>query len=68
MRNRLPYSFFFVALIAALFPAGHAAAGIESLVVPYTATEDVVYGQKEGMGLTLDVSSRRRTPRASASC
>jgi acetyl esterase/lipase len=30
-------------------------AGIESLVVPYTAIEDVVYGQKEGMGLTLDV-------------
>jgi len=30
-------------------------AGIESLIVPYTATEDVVYGQKEGMGLTLDV-------------
>lgn len=33
--------------------AGHA--GIESLVVPYKAIEDVVYGQKEGMGLTLDV-------------
>ena len=32
-----------------------ARAGIESLIVPYTATEDVVYGQKEGMGLTLDV-------------
>ena len=30
-------------------------AGIESLVVPYTATEDVVYGQKSGMGLTLDI-------------
>lgn len=30
-------------------------AGIETLVVPYTATEDVVYGQKEGMGLTMDV-------------
>mgnify|MGYP002640801298 CR=1 FL=1 len=30
-------------------------AGIESLIVPFTATEDVVYGQKEGMGLTLDV-------------
>ncbi len=30
-------------------------AGIESLIVPYTAIEDVVYGQKEGMGLTLDV-------------
>ena len=30
-------------------------AGIETLIVPYTAIEDVVYGQKEGMGLTLDV-------------
>ena len=30
-------------------------AGIETLVVPYTAIEDVVYGQKEGMGLTMDV-------------
>ncbi len=30
-------------------------AGIETLVVPYRATEDVVYGQKEGMGLTFDV-------------
>jgi len=30
-------------------------AGIESLIVPYTATEDIVYGQKEGMGLTLDI-------------
>jgi acetyl esterase/lipase len=30
-------------------------AGIESLIVPYTATDDVVYGQKEGMGLTMDV-------------
>lgn len=30
-------------------------AGIEILEVPYTAVEDVVYGQKEGMGLTLDV-------------
>lgn len=30
-------------------------AGIESLEVPYTAIEDVVYGQKEGMGLTMDV-------------
>ena len=31
----------------------HAAS--DSLIVPYTATEDVVYGQKEGMGLTFDV-------------
>ncbi|MBI2433385.1 MAG: alpha/beta hydrolase [Candidatus Hydrogenedentes bacterium] len=30
-------------------------AGIDSLIVPYTVVEDVVYGQKEGMGLTLDV-------------
>ena len=30
-------------------------AGIETLVVPYKATEDVVYGQKAGMGLTFDV-------------
>jgi acetyl esterase/lipase len=30
-------------------------AGIEELVVPYKATEDVVYGNKEGMGLTFDV-------------
>jgi acetyl esterase/lipase len=35
--------------------AGSSYAGIESLIVPYKATEDVVYGQKEGMGLTLDV-------------
>ena len=35
--------------------AGACHAGIESLVVPYTALEDVVYGQKEGMGLTFDV-------------
>jgi acetyl esterase/lipase len=56
MRNRLPYCFLVVALsLATLLPAGRAAAGIESLVVPYIATEDVVYGQKEGMGLTLDV-------------
>jgi acetyl esterase/lipase len=34
-------------------PLSHA--GIESLVVPYTAVEDVVYGQKDGMGLTMDV-------------
>jgi acetyl esterase/lipase len=30
-------------------------AGIDELVVPYKATEDVVYGNKEGMGLTFDV-------------
>ncbi|MCC6795730.1 MAG: alpha/beta hydrolase [Candidatus Hydrogenedentes bacterium] len=41
--------------IAYMIPAWTSYAGIETLVVPYTATEDVVYGQKEGMGLTLDV-------------
>jgi acetyl esterase/lipase len=41
--------------IGCLFLSGACYAGIESLVVPYTASEDVVYGQKEGMGLTLDV-------------
>ncbi|MCP4641099.1 MAG: alpha/beta hydrolase [bacterium] len=41
--------------IACLIASGTGHAGIESLIVPYTATEDVVYGQKEGMGLTLDV-------------
>jgi len=40
--------------IAGLLLPAIAHAGIESLVVPYTAIEDVVYGQKEGMGLTLD--------------
>jgi acetyl esterase/lipase len=38
-----------------LLGSGTAEAGIETLVVPYTAVEDVVYGQKEGMGLTFDV-------------
>lgn len=41
--------------IACLIPALTSHAGIETLIVPYKATEDVVYGQKEGMGLTLDV-------------
>lgn len=46
----------YLALAACLFQAQSACCGgIESLIVPYTATEDVVYGQKEGMGLTLDV-------------
>ena len=40
---------------AYLIPASTCYAGIETLIVPYKATEDVVYGQKEGMGLTLDV-------------
>ncbi|HIA48644.1 MAG TPA: alpha/beta hydrolase [Candidatus Hydrogenedentes bacterium] len=35
-------------------------AGIETLIVPYTSTEDVVYGQKEGMGLTFDVLQPER--------
>ena len=42
-------------------PAVHA--GIDSLVVPYTAVEDVVYGQKEGMGLTLDVLTPKENPK-----
>ncbi|MCH8333275.1 alpha/beta hydrolase [Candidatus Sumerlaeota bacterium] len=41
--------------IAWLIVPGISHAGIESLIVPYTAVEDVVYGNKEGMGLTLDV-------------
>lgn len=41
--------------IACLISTRICHAGIESLVVPYTAVEDVVYGNKEGMGLTLDV-------------
>lgn len=41
--------------IGCLISPGTGYAGIESLIVPYTAIEDVVYGQKEGMGLTLDV-------------
>ncbi len=41
--------------LACLLSSGVCYAGIESLIVPYTATEDVVYGQKEGMGLTFDV-------------
>jgi len=45
-------------LIAALVSVaftGSAIAGIEELIVPYKTTEDVVYGNKEGMGLTFDV-------------
>ena len=41
--------------VACLFSAGICQAGVESLIVPYTAIEDVVYGNKEGMGLTFDV-------------
>ncbi len=41
--------------VGLLFATGISHAGIETLVVPYTAIEDVVYGQKEGMGLTFDV-------------
>lgn len=46
---------FAVLFIACLIASGASYAGIETLVVPYKAIEDVVYGQKEGMGLTLDV-------------
>ncbi len=44
-----------IAVLCCLCMAAPSHAGIESLVVPYTATDDVVYGQKEGMGLTMDV-------------
>lgn len=44
-----------VLILIAMLTASASHAGIETLIVPYTATEDVVYGQKEGMGLTLDV-------------
>ncbi len=52
--NTIPLksALFILAFATSLSPAH---AGIESLIVPYTATEDVVYGQKEGMGLTMDV-------------
>lgn len=43
------------ALLLCMFAPAVCHAGIEELVVPYKATEDVVYGQKEGMGLTLDI-------------
>jgi acetyl esterase/lipase len=56
MRNRLPHILSTLILsVAAFGPFARVHAGIESMVVPYTATEDVVYGQKEGMGLTMDV-------------
>ncbi|MBL7649104.1 MAG: alpha/beta hydrolase [Candidatus Hydrogenedentes bacterium] len=48
----LKSALFVLAFATSLSPAH---AGIESLIVPYTATEDVVYGQKEGMGLTMDI-------------
>lgn len=48
-------SIVFALVIGCLISCGTGYAGIESLVVPYKAIEDVVYGQKEGMGLTLDV-------------
>jgi len=47
----------------ALIPASEVPAGIEALIVPYTATEDVVYGQKEGMGLTMDVLQPEQNPK-----
>ena len=49
--------------IACLTASGICHAGIESLIVPYTAIEDVVYGQKEGMGLTLDVLQPKQAKR-----
>lgn len=56
MQSRLPVILFALILsVVTLAPAPRASAGIESMVVPYTATEDIVYGQKEGMGLTMDV-------------
>lgn len=56
MRNRLPQTIAALILsVAVLAPCARVHAGIESMVVPYTATEDIVYGQKEGMGLTMDV-------------
>lgn len=56
MRNRLPQTIAALMLsVAVLAPCARVHAGIESMVVPYTATEDIVYGQKEGMGLTMDV-------------
>lgn len=45
----------FILSIGCLFSTGLCHAGIDSLIVPYAATEDVVYGQKEGMALTFDV-------------
>jgi len=49
--------------IACLIVPAVCHAGIESLIVPYTAIEDVVYGQKEGMGLTLDVLQPEQDPK-----
>jgi acetyl esterase/lipase len=54
---------FSVVGIACLSFSGVCHAGIESLVVPYTAIEDVVYGQKEGMGLTFDVLQPEQNPK-----
>jgi acetyl esterase/lipase len=48
-------SAFIIVGLGCLLSTGICHAGIESLLVPYTATEDVVYGQKEGLGLTFDV-------------
>ncbi len=52
MNRTLQFSVF---VTASLFAHGISYAGIETLIVPYAAVEDVVYGQKDGMGLTLDV-------------
>lgn len=55
MRSAIRRAVFWILVAGCFVAAGSGYAGIESLIVPYTATEDVVYGQKEGMGLTLDV-------------
>lgn len=55
MRHLLTRKSSLLLTLALLCAAAPSHAGIESLIVPYTATDDVVYGQKEGMGLTMDV-------------
>lgn len=50
--RQAPFSFF---IFTCVITSGACYAGIETLIVPYTATEDVVYGSKEGMGLTFDI-------------
>ncbi|MBI2824982.1 MAG: alpha/beta hydrolase [Planctomycetia bacterium] len=43
----------------AILAAAPARADDEKKGIPYTSVEDVVYGQKDGMGLTLDVLTPR---------
>jgi acetyl esterase/lipase len=52
-RNRI--ATFCLLCLGILVMTGRSHAGLESIQVSYTSIEDVVYGQKEGMGLTLDV-------------